>query len=359
MIDLQTFNWRRAVLLAPMEDVTDLAYRGICRELGAELVYTEFVNSDGLVRGCKRGMAKLCLSAAERPCGIQLYGHDTENMVRSAELAMQQAPELIDINAGCWVKKVSRRGAGAGLLKDPCYMAAMAARVVKAVPVPVTVKTRLGWDAESINIIEVAQRLEDVGVRALTIHCRTRAQGHSGTPDWSWIARVKEKVTMPIIINGGILSAMDAMRAFTETPADGVMIARGAIGRPWIFRELSELLRYGELRTPSTIAERVELCLRHLQRACALNDERRAILAFRKYYSGYFKSLPGSAELRRQLMQQGTYDEVAATLRVYETTTMFVQPESLATPAEAGASQLADKCLVQQETMSLGEAVIK
>ncbi|BBM89042.1 tRNA-dihydrouridine synthase [Spirochaetota bacterium] len=320
MIDLETFKWDRAVLLAPMEEVTDLSYRKICRELGAELVYTEFVNSDGLIRGCRQGRRKMAICDAERPIGIQIYGNDTKTMVEAACLAEELAPDLIDINAGCWVKKVSRRGAGAGLLKDPCFMEEMIRRVVKAVKVPVTVKTRIGWDEHSINIIDIAKRLEGVGVRALTIHCRTRAQGHSGMADWSWIDKVKDHVKFPVIVNGGILTAADALRAFRSTRADGVMIARGALGTPWVFREIKEMLKLGSIRTPISLKERIDLCLEHLRNLVLLKGERRALLSFRKYYSGYFRNIANISSLRMALMQQITYQAVADLLRSYEVT---------------------------------------
>lgn len=338
MVSLNPLRFEKALLLAPMEAVTDLAYRFICKEMGAEVVYTEFVNSDGLVRGCKRGKKKMEITEEERPVGIQIYGNDVDAMVGASVMAAELKPDIIDINAGCWVKKVSRRGAGAGLLKDPCFMQKMIGDVVKAVstlappaspPIPVTVKTRIGWCEDTINIVEVAKRLEDVGVQALTLHCRTKAQGHSGDPQWEWIEKVKKEVSIPVILNGGIMTAQDVLKAFSKTPADGVMIARGAIGRPWIFQEARELLDKNGGRTNFSEADfsgddfsptnfslekRVDLCLRHLRRSIDLMGENRAIPAFRKYYSGYLGGFHNSSKLRVQLMKCNNYQEVSAQL---------------------------------------------
>ncbi len=236
MFSVGKINIEKAVLLAPMEDVTDLSFRLVCRELGADAVYTEFVNSEGLVRLSAKTHKKLEIIHEERPVGIQIYGGGIDSMIGAARIAEKENPDLIDINAGCWVKNVVGNGAGAGLLKDPEYMQQLVKGVVDSVSLPVTVKTRLGWDHESIKILEVAKRMEDVGVKALTVHCRTRAMGHKGEADWNWIPRIKEVVDIPVILNGNVLSAEDVKRAFDETGADGVMIARGAIGNPWVFK---------------------------------------------------------------------------------------------------------------------------
>ena len=240
MFNVGDINIDKAVLLAPMEDVTGIAFRKLCKELGADVVYTEFVNSDGLVRFNVKTKLKLEITEAEKPVGIQIYGGIVESMVEAAKIAEEENPDIIDINAGCWVKKVANRGAGAGLLKDPVIMQKMTAEIVKAVNKPVTVKTRIGWDDNSIMILEIAKRIEDAGAKAVTIHCRTRQNGHSGDPDWSWIPKIKGVVSIPVALNGGVFTAEDAKRAFDETGADAVMIARGAIGHPWIFRETKE-----------------------------------------------------------------------------------------------------------------------
>ena len=295
--------FHRPLLLAPMEDVTDISFRLLCAEMGADIVYTEFVNSDGMTRGCKRALKKMRLLPEERPAGIQIYGQSIKSMVEAAKIAAEFSPDILDINAGCWVKKVSGRGAGSGLLKDPAYMQEMVKAVVDAVReynLPVTVKTRLGWDKESIVIEEVAKRIEDVGAVALTLHCRTRSQGHSGEADWSYIDKVKADVDIPVILNGDVMTSEDVIKAYRETKADGVMIARGAIGSPWVFREAKELLEQNKIATENTITDRVNICIRHFRRHVKYKGEK-AIPAFRKFYAGYFKSIPGNNKLRQKL----------------------------------------------------------
>ncbi len=292
----------KAILLAPMEDVTDISFRLVCRELGADVVYTEFVNSEGLVRASERTHKKLEIIEDERPVGIQIYGGGIESMVGGAKIAEAENPDMIDINAGCWVKNVVGLGAGAGLLKDPEYMQQLVKEVVDSVSLPVTVKTRLGWDNSSIKILEVAKRLEDVGVQALTVHCRTRAMGHKGEADWSWISRIKEVVDIPVVLNGNILTALDVKRAFDETGADGVMIARGAIGNPWVFKEAKELMETGQISTIVDEKKRIKTCLRHLELAIKVKGERRAVIEHRKFYSGYLKGLHNASQARKALM---------------------------------------------------------
>lgn len=305
-----------ALLLAPMEDVTDIAFRKICKEFGADIVYTEFVNSDGLIRANKKTEKKLEITEEERPVGIQIYGGNLEPMIKAAQIAEERNPDIIDINAGCWVKKIAGRGAGAGLLKDPCYMQTMVENIVKAVSVPVTVKTRIGWDVNSINILDVAKRIEDAGASALTLHCRTKVQGHSGDADWSWINKVKEVINIPVALNGGVFTANDVVRAFNETKADAVMIARGAIEHTWIFREAKKLLS-GETFEDVSIDERINTCLRHLKYSLEIKDERAAILPFRKYYAGYLKGLPKSKDVRIELYKQLHYAPIEDILNKY------------------------------------------
>ncbi len=316
MFNFGKINIDKALLLAPMEDVTDIAYRKVCKELGADVVYTEFVNSDGLIRSNKKTEKKLEITDEERPVGIQIYGGNLEPMVEAAKIAETRNPEIIDINAGCWVKKIAGRGAGAGLLKDPCYMQTMIENIVKAVKVPVTVKTRLGWDASSINILDVAKRIEDAGAVALTLHCRTRTQGHSGDADWSWIPKVKDVVKIPVALNGGIFTAEDVKQAFVETNADAVMIARGAIEHPWIFREAKQLLN-GESVQYVTTDERIETALRHLRYSLEIRDVRGAIIPFRKYYAGYLKGLYRSKDIRQKLYLQFEYAPIEEILYKY------------------------------------------
>ncbi|MEW6507904.1 MAG: tRNA dihydrouridine synthase DusB [Bacteroidota bacterium] len=305
-----------ALLLAPMEDVTDIAFRKVCKELGADVVYTEFVNSDGLIRSNKKTEKKIEITEEERPVGIQIYGGNLEPMIQAAQIAEEKNPDIIDINAGCWVKKIAGRGAGAGLLKDPCYMQTMVESIVKAVSIPVTVKTRIGWDANSINILDVAKRIEDAGAAALTLHCRTKVQGHSGDADWSWIPKVKEVVKIPVVLNGGIFTANDVKKAFEETNADGVMIARGAIEHPWIFREAKKLLNENPLDEVSA-DERIQTCLRHLKYSLEIKEARSAILPFRKYYAGYLKGLPKSKDVRIELYKQLHYAPIEEILLRY------------------------------------------
>jgi tRNA-dihydrouridine synthase B len=307
----------KAILLAPMEDVTDISFRLICRELGADVVYTEFVNSEGLVRKSEKTHKKLEIIEEERPVGIQIYGSGIESMVGAAKIAEAKQPDIIDINAGCWVKGVFGQGAGAGLLKDPVYMQKLVKEVVDNVSIPVTVKTRLGVDSNSIKIIEVAKRMEDIGVHALTVHCRTRVMGHKGDADWSWIPKIKEAVKIPVVLNGNILSAEDVKRAFDATNADAVMIARGAIGNPWIFKEAKELLLDGFISTAIDEELKIKTCLRHLELAIQVKGNRRAILEHRKFYTGYLKGLHNVSEIRKSLMVPTEYNEVEDILLKY------------------------------------------
>ena len=316
MFKVGKLNIEKALLLAPMEDVTDIAFRRLCKELGADIVYTEFVNSDGLIRSNKKTERKLEITENERPVGIQIYGGNLEPMIEAAKIAESKNPDIIDINAGCWVKKIANRGAGAGLLKDPCYMQTMVESIVKAVKIPVTVKTRIGWDEDSINILDVAKRIEDAGAAALTIHCRTKTQGHSGEPDWSWIPRIKEVVKIPVALNGGVFTAEDVKKAFDETNADAVMIARGAIDHPWIFREAKELLSGKNINVLS-IEERINTALRHLKYSLEIKEAKAAIIPFRKYYTGYLKGLNHSKEIRQELYKQTEYAPIENILLGY------------------------------------------
>ncbi len=317
MFKVGNLNIEKAVLLAPMEDVTDISFRLVCKELGADVVYTEFVNSEGLVRESEKTHKKLKIIDDERPVGIQIYGGASESMAGAAKIAERENPDLIDINAGCWVKNVVGNGAGAGLLKDPPYMQQLVKKVVDAVDLPVTVKTRLGWDSSNIKILEVAKRMEDIGVQALTVHCRTRAMGHKGEADWNWIPKIKEVVNIPVVLNGNVLTAYDVIKAFDETGADGVMIARGAIGNPWIFKEAKELINSGTISSKIDEEIRIKSCLRHLYLAINIKGEKRAVLEHRKFYSGYLKGLHSASNVRNQLMQVYEYKLVEDILLKY------------------------------------------
>lgn len=317
MLKIDKIEIEKAILLAPMEDVTDISFRLVCRELGADLVYTEFVNSEGLVRSNERTHNKLKIIEAERPVGIQIYGSNIDSMVGAAKIAEAENPDLIDINAGCWVKNVVGCGAGSALLKDLPYLQKMVKAVVDSVSLPVTVKTRIGWDNNNIKIVEAAKMLEDVGIKALTVHCRTRQMGHKGEADWSWINKVKEAVSIPVILNGNVLTAHDVKRAFDETSADAVMIARGAIGNPWIFKEARELLTTGRVSAEINDEIKIKTCLRHLELAINIKGERRAVIEHRKFYSGYLKGMHNASKIRMQLMQYSDYESINVALLTY------------------------------------------
>lgn len=316
MFNVGKINIDKALLLAPMEDITGIGFRKLAKEMGADVVYTEFVNSEGLIRDNEKTHKKLEITEEERPVGIQIYGHNLDSMVEAAKIAEEKNPEIIDINAGCWVKKVANRGAGAGLLKDPPYLQKIVDEIVKAVKIPVTVKTRIGWDKDNIHILEISQRLEDVGTKALTIHCRTRQQGHSGEADWSWISRIKEVVDIPVALNGGVFTAQDVKKAFDETGADAVMIARGAIDYPWIFSEAKEYLESGSITEP-TMEEKIFMALKHLRYDISTKGERRSVLQFRKFYSSYLKGFYNASKVRSEMMEFYTYAEVEERLLKY------------------------------------------
>jgi tRNA-dihydrouridine synthase B len=317
MFSVGKINIDKAILLAPMEDVSDISFRLVCRELGADVVYTEFVNSEGLVRASAKTHKKLKIVEEERPVGIQIYGSNIDSMVGAAKIAEAENPDLIDINAGCWVKNVVACGAGAGLLKDPVYMQKLVKAVVDSVSLPVTVKTRLGLDNDSIYIVDVAKRMEDAGVKAITVHCRTRVMGHKGEAYWEWIRKVKEAVKIPVVLNGNVLTAYDVKKAFDETGADGVMIARGAIGNPWIFEDAKQLLTQGYVSTLLVPAKRIKTTLRHLELAVKVKGEKRAVLEHRKFYSGYLKGLYNASQIRMSLMTEIEFKPVEDILLKY------------------------------------------
>ena len=294
----------RPLFLAPMEDVTDPSFRYMCKGFGADMVYTEFISSDGLVREGAKSVAKLNISDGERPVGIQIYGHLIEPMVESARIAEAARPDVIDINFGCPVRKIAGRGAGSGMMRDVPLMVEMTRRIVEAVKVPVTVKTRLGWDEEHRNIEEIALRLQDAGIAALTIHGRTRAQMYTGEADWTLIGRVKNNPLMkiPVIGNGDIDSPQRAAEAFDRYGVDGVMIGRATYGRPWIFREIRHYLDTDELLPQPSVCERVEIAKRHLAKSVEVKGERVGVLEMRRHLSNYFKGLPDFKPTRLQLV---------------------------------------------------------
>ena len=299
-ITLPTFP----LLLAPMEDVSDPPFRALCKEQGADLMYTEFISSEGLIRDAIKSRQKLDIFDYERPIGIQIFGGDEEAMALSSKIVSVTKPDLVDINFGCPVKKVVCKGAGAGVLKDIDLMVRLTKAVVNATDLPVTVKTRLGWDNSSLNIEEVAERLQDVGVQALSIHGRTRMQMYKGEADWSLIAKVKNnpRIHIPIFGNGDIDTPEKALAYKNRYGVDGVMIGRAAIGYPWIFREIKHFLNTGEHLAAPSIEERIAACKKHLEGSMAWKGERLGILEMRRHYANYLKGYPNIKEFRARLV---------------------------------------------------------
>lgn len=292
------------LLLAPMEDVSDPPFRAVCKENGADMMYTEFISSDGLVHDAVKSLKKLEIFDYERPIGIQYFGGQLDSMIKAAHMVEAANPDVIDINYGCPVAKVACKMAGAGLLQDIPKMIELTAAVVKSTNKPVTVKTRLGWDDNSINIVEVAEKLQDVGIKALTIHGRTRKQMYKGEANWEWIAKVKEnpRMNIPIFGNGDIDSPQKALEYRNRYSIDGIMIGRAAIGYPWIFREIKHYFNTGETLAPPTISERVDAVRKHLTRSMEWKGERVGIMEMRPHYTNYFRGLPNIKPYRQQLV---------------------------------------------------------
>jgi len=310
-------------MLAPMEDVTDASFRFICKEFGADMTYTEFVSSDGLIRDARKSLAKLVTYDHEAPIGIQIYGNIPEAMVdaakmaeKAAEIAGGHGADLIDINFGCPVNKIAKRGAGSGMMREPDKMVEITRMVVDAVKLPVTVKTRLGWDEDSKIIVELAERLQDTGIQALTIHGRTRCQMYSGEADWTLIGKVKENPRMhiPIIGNGDITSPQKAADAFDRYGVDGIMIGRATYGHPWIFKEIRHYLDTGEILPQMSVTDRVALAKRHLAKSLEIKGDRVGILEMRRHLSCYFKGLPDFKETRLKLVTLNDPEELYGTL---------------------------------------------
>jgi tRNA-dihydrouridine synthase B len=302
----------KPLLLAPMEDVTDPSFRYICKHFGADVMYTEFISSDGLIRDAKKSLDKLIIYEYERPIGIQLYGHLIDVMVESARIAESNKPDFIDINFGCPVKKIARRGAGAGMLCNIPLMIEMTDAIVKAVKLPVTVKTRLGWDDDSKNIVEIAERLQDVGIQALTIHGRTRSQMYKGEADWTLIGEVKNnpRMKIPIIGNGDIVSPGSAKDAFDTFGVDGVMIGRGVVGQPWIFRDIKYFLKTGGYLPAMTVNEKVDLAHLHFKKSVEVKGEKVGVLEMRRHFSNYFKGLDNFKETRLKLVTETVPEKI-------------------------------------------------
>lgn len=304
------------LLLAPMEDVSDPPFRAVCKEQGVDLMYTEFISSEGLIRDAMKSRQKLDIFDYERPIGIQIFGGDEEAMELAARIVDTTQPDLIDINYGCPVKKVVCKGAGAGILKDIPQMIKLTKAVVKSTNLPVTVKTRLGWDEDSKNIEEVAERLQDIGIQALSIHGRTRMQMYKGAADWTLIAKVKEnpRIKIPIFGNGDIDTPQKALEYKNRYGVDGIMIGRAAIGYPWIFREIKHFVKTGEILPLPTVEERIGICERHLVKSTEWKGEKLGILEMRRHYASYLKGLPNVKEFRMKLVSSDNLQEILETL---------------------------------------------
>lgn len=296
-------NIDQGIFLAPMEDVSDYPFRMVCRKLGADVVYSEFISSEALIREVTKAFQKMTIRPQEHPIGIQIYGNRVDAMISAAQLAEGRKPDFIDINFGCPVKKVALKGAGAGLLRDIPLLIKICEEVVKHTSLPVTAKTRLGWDSDTIVITELAKQMEAVGIEALTLHARTRCQGFKGTADWTWIRKVKEVVKIPIIGNGDVTRPEQVKEMFDETGCDAVMIGRGAIHNPWIFRQAKTFLHSGISGPEADLRERIQILKEHLKFSVDYKGEPKGIYEMRKHFSGYLKGLPNISKFRLELMQ--------------------------------------------------------
>ena len=304
------------LFLAPMEDITDPSFRYLCKKFGADMMYTEFISSDGLIRDGAKSVKKLDIFDYERPMGVQLYGHIVESMVEATHRALEAKPEIIDINYGCPVRKIANRGAGSGMLANVPLMMEMTGAIVEVSTIPVTVKTRLGWDDNSKNIMEVAEQLQDQGIKALAIHGRTRAQMYKGTADWTLIGQVKQNPRMhiPIIGNGDITNPVEAKDAFERFGVDGIMIGRAAVGKPWLFTHVKHYLETGELLPEPTVSEKVEMARLQFSKSLEIKSEPVGIYEMRRHFSNYFKGLPHFKEMRLKLLTTLEVDEIFALL---------------------------------------------
>ena len=298
------------LLLAPMEDVSDPPFRSVCKVNGADLMYTEFISSEGLIRDAEKSVQKLDIYDSERPIGIQIFGDNIESMKKAASISEEAQPEILDINYGCPVKKVACRGAGAGILLDLDKMQKMTAEIVKQVKIPVTVKTRLGWDDNSIKIVEVARRLQDVGIKALTIHGRTRKQMYKGEANWDYIAEVKNNpnITIPIFGNGDVNTPEKAKEYKEKYGVDGIMIGRAAIGNPWIFNQIKSYLKGGKFLKKPNINERVKVVKKHLEFSIKWKGEKLGLIEMRRHYTNYFRAIENFKEYRMKLILSESLD---------------------------------------------------
>ena len=310
IIQYGDYKIEKGLFLAPMENVSDYPFRMVCKHFGADVVYSEFISSEALIRDAEKAFKKMTIKKEEHPIGIQIYGNRVEAMMEAAQIAEEKEPDFIDINFGCPVKKVALKGAGSGLLRDVPLMIKMCKAVAQSVVLPVTAKTRLGWDSDSIEIIEIAKQMEDVGIEALAIHARTRAQAYKGQSDWEWITKTKQAVKIPVIGNGDVTTPQQVKQMFDETGCDAVMIGRGAINNPWIFRDAKHYLQTGEVSDHPFLKERVDILIKHYQYSVEYKGERKGVIEMRKHLSGYLKGLPHIAKFRMELMQFNTLEPV-------------------------------------------------
>jgi len=307
---------KNPIILAPMEGVTDRPFRLICKRLGADIVFSEFTSSEAIIRKIPKSFKKIEVTDEERPFVVQIFGYQEESMKSATKIVEQFNPDIIDINCGCASKKHVTRGECAALLKDIPQFKKIVSAVVKSTKIPVTVKTRLGWDKDNINIVEIAKMVEQLGVKALTVHCRTRCQGYKGSADWSWLEKIRKEISIPLIGNGDILDEKDVKKIF-EIGCNGVMIGRGAISNPWIFKKVKYFLEKNEYFPDPTIKERIDICLAHLRLVLEHKSGKNGILFFRKYYSGYLKGLPNVSSLRNDLIKLVDLDQIVDRLHLF------------------------------------------
>ncbi len=305
------------VLLAPMEGITDPPFRIICREMGADIVFSEFIAAEALIRDAKKSFAKMIFAEAERPVAVQIFGNNAYAMSEAAKIVEDAGVDILDLNFGCWVRKVVSHESGAALLKYPDRMIEITKAVVDAVSIPVTLKTRLGWSPDSIIIPELAPRLEETGIKMISLHCRTRDMGMRGNADWSYIEKVKENINIPLILNGDVRTAKDALRAFETTPCDGIMIGRAIVGYPFLFREVRQALDYSLDTDAPLYEERIHTCIRHLDLSVEHDGYPKGMFEFRKHYSGYLKGLYNASAFRQKLVLMESLDEIKDTLLHY------------------------------------------
>lgn len=306
----------KPLFLAPMHEVTDKPFRLICKELGADIVVTEFASCEALIRDIPKTLKKIEISDEERPIGIQIFGKSQESMSAAAQKIEALKPDFIDINCGCWTKHHATRGEGAGLLKDLGALEKVVSSVVKSTSLPVTIKTRLGWDDKNIVILDVAKIVETIGVKALTVHCRTRQQAYKGKADWSWLKKIRKATSLFLIGNGDVVNVEDVEKMF-EMGCDGVMIGRGALSNPWVFEQAKYFLKTGKYLPAPSLKEKIDLCIRHLKLSVKFRGDYYGVTDFRKYYAGYFHGIPHVAQLRIDLMSLMDINKIIDRLRLF------------------------------------------